>query len=163
MAVEQRTVDKQTLFRVTSGRIACSIVDLILRHLSSLISRPLNSQIKQYYTVHMFSVLARMDVPTYDDPLIQRQLEQAFPTSSRHSVVWRTVVGCMHVVTTSVMLVSQLSVLFNVLKHQPDGPLFALLSFSQPFLKWGSEQNHPLFTRGKYFFSFAGLTFLIDF
>ncbi|KIK60425.1 hypothetical protein GYMLUDRAFT_43735 [Collybiopsis luxurians FD-317 M1] len=146
-AVEKRTVDKHLLFQVASGRIVSSIVELLLNHLSVLVSRPLNAQIKQYYTQHMFGVLARMDVPTYDDPMIQRQLEQAFPSSSRNSIVWRTVVSSTHVGTTAVRLISQLSVLFNVLKNQKDGPLFALLSFSQPLLRWGSDFNDELYTR----------------
>ncbi|KAF9072247.1 P-loop containing nucleoside triphosphate hydrolase protein [Rhodocollybia butyracea] len=145
-AVENRTVDKQLLFQVAASRVACSLADLVLRHFSNLISRPLNTRIKQYYTIHMFGVLARLDVPTYDDPLIQRQLEQAFPTNSRQSIVWRTVVGTIHIGSTAVMLISQLSVLFRVLKDQQDGPLLALLSFAHSLLSWTSD-NNSLFTR----------------
>ncbi|KAJ4473834.1 P-loop containing nucleoside triphosphate hydrolase protein [Lentinula aciculospora] len=146
IAVEQRTVNKRLLFLVASSRVACSIADLILRHINTLISRPLNTRIKQYYTVHMFSVLARLDVPTYDDPLVQRQLEQAFPTNSRQSVIWRTVVGVINMGSTALMLVSQLFVLFSVLRNQQDGPLIALLSFSHSLLSSGSD-TQSLFTR----------------
>ncbi|KAE9391323.1 P-loop containing nucleoside triphosphate hydrolase protein [Gymnopus androsaceus JB14] len=145
-AVEQRTVDKQLLLRVASSRVACSIIELLLNHVSTLVSRPLNTRIKQHYTIRMFAVLARLDVPTFDDPLVQRQLEQAFPTSSRHSVVWRTVVSSIHMGSTAVMVVSQLSVLFNVLKNQQDGPLLALLSFSHSLLSWTTD-THSLFSR----------------
>ncbi|KAF5388615.1 hypothetical protein D9757_004773 [Collybiopsis confluens] len=146
-AVEKRTVDKQLLFRIASGRIASSLAELVLNHVTTIVVRPLNSQIKQYYTVHMFGVLARMDVPTYDDPLIQRQLEQAFPSGSRNSIVWRTVATCIHVVTSAIRLLSQLSVLYSVLNKQKDGLLFAFLSFSQPLLAWGSGYNAGIFTR----------------
>ncbi|KAJ3719796.1 P-loop containing nucleoside triphosphate hydrolase protein [Lentinula raphanica] len=145
-AVEHRTVDKLLLLRVASSRVACSIADLILQHLSKIISRPLNARIKRYYTVHMFHVLARLDVPTYDDPLVQRQLEQAFPTNSRQSVIWRTVVGVIHMGSTTIMLVSQLSVLLNVLRNQRDGSLLAFLSFSHSFIS-SNQVTHTLFTR----------------
>ncbi|KAJ3931351.1 MAG: P-loop containing nucleoside triphosphate hydrolase protein [Lentinula lateritia] len=146
-AIEQRTVDRQLLFRVASSRVACSIADLILQHMSKRISRPLNARIKQYYTVHMFSVLARLDVPTYDDPLVQRQLEQAFPSNSRQTVIWRTVVGVINMGSTAIMLLSQLSVLSNVLKNQQDGTLIAILSFSHSILS-SSSDTQSLFTRG---------------
>lgn len=140
-AVEHRSVDKQLLFRVASSRVACSILELLLNHLSTLVSRPLNTRIKQHYTIRMFAVLARLDVPTFDDPLVQRQLEQAFPPSSRQTLVWRTVVSSIHMGSTAVMVVSQLSVLFNVLKNQQDGPLLALLSFSHSLLSWSTDTN----------------------
>lgn len=128
--------------------------------MSKRISRPLNARIKQYYTVHMFSVLARLDVPTYDDPLVQRQLEQAFPSNSRQTVIWRTVVGVINMGSTAIMLLSQLSVLSNVLKNQQDGTLIAILSFSHSILS-SSSDTQSLFTRGMLLFSFGfkGMTF----
>ncbi|KAJ3986368.1 P-loop containing nucleoside triphosphate hydrolase protein [Lentinula detonsa] len=146
IAVEQRTVDKKLLISVALSRVACSIAELFLQHSNRIVSQPLNARIKQYYTVHMFNVLARLDVPTFDDPLVQRQLEQAFPTSSRHSVIWRTVAGVVNMGSTTVMLVSQLSVLLNVLRDQQDGLLIAFLSFSHSFFLTGSS-NRSLFTR----------------
>ncbi|KAF9062259.1 P-loop containing nucleoside triphosphate hydrolase protein [Rhodocollybia butyracea] len=141
-AIENRTVDKKLLFSVAGSRIACSIADLILRHFSNLVSRPLNRRIRHYYTVHGFGVLARLDVPTYDEPLIRQQISRAFSVTSGQSIVWRTVVHCVHIGSTAVMLVSQLSVLFRVLKDQQDGPLLALLSFLHSLLARMGHTNH---------------------
>lgn len=146
IAVEQRTVDKILLFKIVAGRIICSLVSLILNHLFILISHPLNTLIKEHYTIHMFGVLAHLDVPTFDDPLVQRQLKQA--SSSRHSIVWNTVINATSIGSTAVMLVSQLSVLLHVLKDQQDGPLLAALSLSY-FLFTRGFTKHSLHTRGK--------------
>ncbi|KAF9072268.1 P-loop containing nucleoside triphosphate hydrolase protein [Rhodocollybia butyracea] len=136
-AIEKRTVDKQLLFKVAASRVACSLGEVILQHFSRVISRPLNTRIKQYYNIHMFGALARLDVPTYNDPSIQRQHEQAFPsTDLPQSVVWKTVVGSVNLGSTVVMLISQLTVMFRVLKDQHDGPLLAFLSLLNSVMSW---------------------------
>lgn len=52
-----------------------------------------------------------------------------------------------HLMTTVIQLVSQLSVLIRVLKGQRDGPLLALLSFSEALFQ-RSAIREPFFHRG---------------
>jgi hypothetical protein len=145
--VEQRTVDKALLFQVATGRFACSLVTRVLRYTKQRLAVPLNTRIKQYYSVHMFHAMARLDLPTFDDPKVQRQLELSFPTSSRSSVAWDTVTMILHLVSTALQLISQLSVLTRVLNDQRDGPLLAFLSFSEALFQRGAVRD-PFFQRG---------------
>ncbi|KXN84813.1 Putative multidrug export ATP-binding/permease protein YgaD [Leucoagaricus sp. SymC.cos] len=101
----------------------------------------------EYYSVHMFHAMARLDLPTFDDPKVQRQLESSFPTSSRSSIAWDTVTMILHIMTTAIQLVSQLSVLVRVLNNQRDGPLLALLSFAEALFQ-RSAIREPFFHRG---------------
>lgn len=83
--------------------------------------------------------MARLDVPTFDDTAVQRQLEQSFPPDSRSSVAWDTVVVTLHIFSTVLQLISQLSVLNGVLRGQRDGLLLAVLSFSHTLFFWSFE------------------------
>jgi hypothetical protein len=87
--------------------------------------------------------MSRLDVPTFDDPAVQRQLNQAVPTDHAHSnIAFRAVTTTLRVFATAVQLLSQLSVLINLLKGQPDGILLAFLSFAHGFVQW-IKTNKP--------------------
>jgi hypothetical protein len=100
----------------------------------------------------MYHAMARLDLPTFDDPKVQRQLESSFPTSSRSSIAWDTVTMIFHIMTTAIQLVSQLSVLIRVLNNQQDGPLLAFLSFTEALFQ-RSAIREPFFHRGGKSFS----------
>jgi hypothetical protein len=147
-AIETRTVDKAVLIRVAAGRTACTIVARILRYVQSRIKSPLNMSIKQFYAQHLFRSMARIDVPTFEDSAIQRQLESAWsPWGS--SIPWSTVCMTTGVAMTAIRLVSQLSVLSAVLREQQDGPLLAILTFVQSLSNWyNSRLRMPLSSSG---------------
>ncbi|KAJ8595027.1 P-loop containing nucleoside triphosphate hydrolase protein [Rhizopogon salebrosus TDB-379] len=135
-AIETRTVDKAVLIRVAAGRTACTIVARILRYVQSRIMSPLNLSIKRFYIQLLFRSMARLDVPTFEDSAIQRQLESTWSASWGSSVAWSTVSMTTGVAMTVIRLVSQLSVLSAVLREQQDGPLLASLTFVQSLSNW---------------------------
>ncbi|KAJ8582269.1 P-loop containing nucleoside triphosphate hydrolase protein [Rhizopogon salebrosus TDB-379] len=144
-AIETRTVDKAVLIRVAAGRTACTIVARILRYVQSRIMSPLNLSIKQFYIQHLFRSMARLDVPTFEDSAIQRQLESTWSTSWGSSIAWSTVCMTTGVAMTAIRLVSQLSVLSAVLREQQDGSLLAILTFVQSLSDWyNSRLRMPL-------------------
>ncbi|KAF9266927.1 P-loop containing nucleoside triphosphate hydrolase protein [Marasmius fiardii PR-910] len=141
-AIEHRTVDKDLLFHIALGRVLCSSVTIFFDWGKTRLARYLNLLIKQYYSGHMFQTMARLDVPTFEDSGIQRQLEQVFTPDSRTSIAWEVVTVAVRLFTTVLQLASQLSVLVTVLKHQRDGPLLAVLSFSQTLFTWGTQSPY---------------------
>ncbi|GLB36684.1 putative (ABC) transporter [Lyophyllum shimeji] len=130
-AVDKRTVDKRLLFEIAAGRLACLFLSRLLRHVRTRCVTPLNHRIKQFYAIHSFRAMARLDVPTFEDDAVQRQLEQAVAPMSHTTIAWDTVATTLRAVTTVVQLVSQLSVLASVLSGQRDGVTLALLSCAQ--------------------------------
>lgn len=87
--------------------------------------------------------MSRLDVPTFADPAIQGQLHQAVPTGQAHgSKAYGAVATIIRVFATVIQLLSQLSVLFNLLKGQPDGYLLAFLSFAHGLVQW-MKTNKP--------------------
>lgn len=94
--------------------------------------------IKQFYAGHIFRSMARLDVPTFEDPVVQRQLETIGGSPWGSTIAWGTIQLTTGVVMTFIRLLSQFSVLFAVLREQQDGPLLAVLSFSQSIFNWYS-------------------------
>lgn len=137
-AIDERKVNTNILFQIAAGRVACSLFTRLLRYCKNQVSVPLNSRIKQYYSVHIFHAMARLDVPTFDDDAVQRQLEQSFSPSSRSSIAWDAIVMTIQIYGTALQLISQVSVLAGVLRGQRDGFLLAILSFSYGFFRWNS-------------------------
>jgi hypothetical protein len=121
VAVDQRTVDKELLFRVAGGRLGCTMASRLLSYCRDRVQNPLNKRIKQHYSTHIFHAMARLDVPTFDDPAVQRQMESAWSTTGRSSVCWDTIQMASGVMSTVIRLLSQVSVLVSVLRNQNDG------------------------------------------
>ena len=121
----------------------------LLQYAESRIIIPLNNSIKQFYAGHLFRSMARLDVPTFDDSAVKRQLESAQSTPWGSSVAWTTVQMVTSIVMTGIRLVSQLSILFTVLREQQDGPLLAMLSFAQAIFNWYCDRRQVLNSLGR--------------
>lgn len=142
IAVDRRTVDFNWLFSVTTARLICSLLQRIFEHINYRLTVPLNIRIKHHYDVHMFHAVSRLDVPTFDDMAVQRQIEQALsggPSSS--SVAWSLVSKVAKLGGMMVQLVSQVGVLVKVLGGQRDGYLLAVLSFGQAIFRWTNRKT----------------------
>ena len=100
----------------------------------------LDQRIKAHYSSHIFEAYARLDLPTFEDPMVQRQLEAA--AGGRTSVAWDTVQMLSNTFSHLIRLVSEVTVLINVLRDQRDGTLIALLSFIPPCLQWLRIQQY---------------------
>jgi hypothetical protein len=145
-AIDERTVDKKMLLYVSVGRMTCNLVAHILAHAKQRVEIPVKIRIKNYYSMHIFNSMARLDVPTFEDPLIQRRLEDATPdTIRRNSIAWETVRVLSGLGSTAVRLVSQLFVLVSVLRDQRDGPIFAIVHFAQMlYSHYQASNSYPL-------------------
>ena len=135
-AIDTRTVDEQVLLRISAGRVACSVAKRFLNYFKSRLSYILNARLKQHFSVHLFHARARLDLPTFEDPAVQRQLEAASSMSSHGSIAWDTVNMVVGAGSTSIQIVSQVSVLASVLRGQQGGLLLAALSFAQSVFDW---------------------------
>lgn len=140
MAIDTRTVDTDFLVRISVGRMACAVLGRLLNHAKTTISYPLSKRLKQHYTTHLFYARARLDLPTFEDPAVQRQLEAA-SHSSGSGVAWDTFFMTTSTVSTAVRIISEVSMLAAVLRDQPDGTLLATITLSQSILDWFSKSR----------------------
>ena len=89
----------------------------------------LNGRIRQFYSAHIFHSVARLDVPTWDDPVVSAQIEAVIPKDS-NTIAWAAITCLVQTGSTFVRLFSQTAVLIGVLREQRDGLLLSLLSFA---------------------------------
>ncbi|THH30401.1 hypothetical protein EUX98_g3800 [Antrodiella citrinella] len=127
VAVDTRTVNKTLLMQITVGLVVIKIVHKIIEHARNFIYYPLSSRLRQYYSLHLFHARARLDVPTFDDEAVQRQLH-AVSQVQGNSVAWSTIDAISSLASLTLSIVTQASVLWSVLKDQPDGLLLAALT-----------------------------------
>ncbi|KAF9524673.1 P-loop containing nucleoside triphosphate hydrolase protein [Crepidotus variabilis] len=134
-AVDHRKVDTSLLMRVAVGNMVASLASRTLQYAQQRIATPLHLHIKAYYSVHIFHAMSRLDVPTFEDPAVQRQIELSLPRHAHSSTAFDAVTASLRVITTAIQLISQFTILLNVLQDQPDGLLLAIFSFAHAFFQ----------------------------
>ncbi|KAF9478549.1 P-loop containing nucleoside triphosphate hydrolase protein [Pholiota conissans] len=139
-AVDARTVDPHALAHVSTVLVLASAATRLLAHLKDRIAGPLHLRIKNYYAVHIFHAIARLDVPTFDDPAVTRQLERAFPPHSSN-IAFRALSASFSLFSHLLQLLSQLSVLLTVLSDNPDAPLLAILCCSTAYFQFSRDSQ----------------------
>ena len=129
VAVDKRAVDTDFLIKIACGRVLCAAVEQILETASQKISVTLNRRIRRFYSVHIFHSMARLDVPTWDDPVVTAQIQNA-TAEDLNLTAWTAIKSVVQTVTILLSLFSETAVLVSVLHEQRDGFLLSLLSFS---------------------------------
>ena len=138
-AVDTRHVDKEMLLTVAGGRLACSLLHRLCEHLRNRTILPLNLRIRSFYSAHIFHSYLRLDVPTFDDPIVQGRLESASQFQS--NVAWDTMQAMTQAFSIVLRMIAELSVLASVLRDQKDTVLLAALCFIPPTLQWFRRQK----------------------
>ena len=165
-AVDKHTLDPGHLLRVVCGRALCSAADHFLSYTRNALSSALNRCCRQYYSTHIFHAMARLDVPTWDDPAVASQINALSPRRPSRTISWAVIVTFVETVSVVLRMLSQTVVLFGVLRGHKEGFLFALLTLASHFVSYlnlsftyGLSRSRKAFT----FFTFADwLTDLIS-
>ena len=122
-------MDTDFLTKIAGGRVLCAVAEQILDTASEKVSVTLNLRISRFYSAHIFHSMARLEVPTWDDPVVAAQMRGTRP-EDEDSVAWNAIISVVQTVSFFVKLFSQTAVLVIVLHEQRDGLLLSLLSFS---------------------------------
>lgn len=138
-AIERHTIDSTVLIHAAVGHLTCKFASRLLQYGRRLIVLPMDRSMEQFYAGHIFHSTARLDLPTMEDPAVQKQLDSVMPNWS-HSVAWETIEVSTNIVMTLISMFSQLLVLFAVLQEQQDGLLLIILGCSRPIFRWYSRQ-----------------------
>ncbi|KAI0042884.1 P-loop containing nucleoside triphosphate hydrolase protein [Auriscalpium vulgare] len=127
IAVDERTVDRQFLFKIAGGRVACALARRCLSHFMSKLFAALNGRIRLHFSTHIFHIMARLDVPTFEDPVVSQQLSSSVSTSSRSNVAWEAISSLFNIGSAGLRLLAQSLVLVAVLREQRDGFFLAFI------------------------------------
>ncbi|KAI0301013.1 HlyB/MsbA family ABC transporter, partial [Multifurca ochricompacta] len=139
-AVDKRAVDKRLLFQIAGGRVLCVAAEHLLYCAMRKLSNILNGRIRRFYSAHIFHAMARLDVPTWDDPAVSAQIDAVVP-KGRNTVAWVAITTLVQTGSTFLRLFSQTAVLIGVLRDQRDGLLLSLLSFTSDALSFFGLSN----------------------
>jgi hypothetical protein len=143
-AIDKRTVDHQALIRVASARGACTMITGISSHFGSRLYRELEKRIARYYRLRLFRAIARLDLPTYEDPVVQRQLE-ATQVFGRSTAATNAIHAIIDLSGTVIESLAQVVVVYSVLREQPESALMVLVIFLSkiaPYFVRGGGSSH---------------------
>lgn len=139
-AIERHTVDSTVLTHAAIGHLACKFASRLLRYAQPFVVLPMDMSMKQFYAGNIFHSTARLDLPTMEDPAVQKQLFSVMPNWC-HSVAWEIIEVSMRIVMTFISVPSQLLVLFTVLHEQQDGLLLIILGCLRYMVLWYTKPN----------------------
>ncbi|KAI0757785.1 HlyB/MsbA family ABC transporter [Daedaleopsis nitida] len=141
VAIDTRTVDKEQLIRISIGTGACTIASWFLSRVQRGVVHPLNGRIRRWWAVHSFHAQARLDLPTFEQGHVRRQLNQTSDNYRGQAVVWQTLELVTDILSAVMQLLAQLVVLFQVLRGHRDGVMLGLLTLFSETLYWISKTS----------------------
>ncbi|KAH8996474.1 P-loop containing nucleoside triphosphate hydrolase protein [Lactarius hatsudake] len=126
-AIDNRAIDTRLLFWVAGGRALCTAVELALGYASEKVITSFDARARQFYSGSIFHSMARLDVPTWDDPAVSSQVRQNTPDTP---IVLSAIMTVVETGTAFLRLFSEGAVLLRILQDQGDGSLLALASLA---------------------------------
>ena len=116
---------------------------MLLTRARQHVEAPLNARIRRWYALHSFGARARLDLPTYAQSAVQRQLSDASDNMWGQTVVWQTLELATDIVSAAAQVLASVVVLFQVLmaSEQSDGMMLAGLTVFAETFYWMSEMN----------------------
>jgi len=157
-------MDPTVLTHAAVGHLACKVVSRLLQYARYFVVFPVDISIKQLYAGYIFHSTARLDLPTMEDPAVQKQLYSAMPTW-RNSVAFEAIEVLTSSVTIFISVLSQFLVLFTVLHQQQDGLLLIFLGCSRSLVLWytkpssSSSSGRSMYSRNSEHLSEPGMQF----
>ena len=135
--MDERRLDEKLLMFASAGRIYCAIADACLEYWEEKLRIPIDLLIQEHFDKEVFSVMARLDVPTGDDKAVKARLEGATARASggHYSSVWGSLLVILDMATAVTRLASELGLLVKVVGSQRDGTSFAMAHLGQELIR----------------------------
>jgi hypothetical protein len=128
-AIDYRAVDTHFLFWVAGGRALCTAAEHALGYALAKVSTAINERSHKLYSGRIFRSMARLDVPTWDDPSVSSHFSTHRPRMpTTETVAWAAIVALVETGSAFLRMFSEAAVLFRVLWEQGDGSLLVLAS-----------------------------------
>lgn len=127
----------------------CTVVERLLSFAQEELQHPMKTRLQQYYQVHIAHARARLDVPTFGDAVVERQLNDVvlgyFPNAA-----WSTFEMMASALTITVQTTGQVMVIIRVLKAQPGGLLVAAaIAIAHSGFRLANNRSEYLFRTGR--------------
>lgn len=137
MAMDERRVDEKLLISAFIGRLCCALAKALLRFWEQKLQVPLDLLMREHFDKTVFNIRTDLDVPTYDDKIVQGRLEATSRDSyGSRGVAWESLSVVLGLFSSFTRLVTELCVLAKVVGSQQDGISFAVVHLSQELSKF---------------------------
>ena len=137
MAIDERRVDDELLIFTSMGRLCCIIAKALLGYWEQKLQVPLDLLMREHFDKNEFGVRADLDVPTYDDKVVQGRLEATSRGShGSRGIAWESLSVILGLFSSVARLVTELCVLAKVVGSQQDGISFAVVHLCQELSKF---------------------------
>ncbi|KAF5332651.1 hypothetical protein D9611_005204 [Ephemerocybe angulata] len=110
VAMEERKVDKDALFRIGAGRVITAFMQQVLLDSVTFLGDRFNRRVRDGFALRHFQLSARLDIPTYHD-----KLHQLHSLQYGYRSVWAVFETAISAISTAVNLVAHTAVLYRVL------------------------------------------------
>ena len=136
MAIDERRLDEQLLIFASVGRLCCVVARGFLEYLEQKLRIPLDQLIGEHFEENGFGVWADLDVPTYQDKIVQGKLEATLksrmkPRHGCNSIGWESLSVFIDLLSATIRLVAELAVLVKVAGSQQGGISFVIVHFGR--------------------------------
>ncbi|KAH9069743.1 HlyB/MsbA family ABC transporter [Lactarius deliciosus] len=138
-AIDNRAIDARLLFWVAGGRALCRAVELALGYASEKVITTFDARARQFYSGSIFHSMARLDVPTWDDPAVATQVRQSTPDTE--SIALSAIMTLVETGSAFLRMFSEGAVLLRVLQDQGDGSLLVLTSLASEAVAFFAFRN----------------------
>ncbi|EJD55701.1 P-loop containing nucleoside triphosphate hydrolase protein [Auricularia subglabra TFB-10046 SS5] len=135
-ALETQTINLRVVAMVIASKMLIRVLKLAMRKHANISTQLLRRRIQNHFIRHLVRVRARLDVPTFTDGPISRQLESA--TGSEHGEAaqgWGALSQFWDMVTTVMSLTLSLVVVFSMLWQNERVLPLACVAFVQPIFE----------------------------
>jgi hypothetical protein len=92
--------------------------------------------------------MARLDVPTWEDPAVSGQINGLFPRGL-HTTSWTVILTTVNTASAVLRMFSQVAVLVSVLKGHKDSLLFIVLTFTSNLLSFMNYSGYYELSRSR--------------
>ena len=126
-AIDKRAVDVNFLIWVAGGRALCTAVDQLLYCVLVRLDDAVDARSRKIYWGRIFRSMARLDVPTWNDPAVSSHISSLSPSGNNpDTVAWSAINVAVEMGSAFLRLFSEAAVLFRVLQDHGDGALVVL-------------------------------------
>jgi len=135
--MDERRLDEKLLIFTCIGRLGCAFCKAILGYCERKLQVPLDLLMREHFDKSVFNVRVDLDVPTYDDKVVQGKLEATSRGSQgTRGIAWESISVILGLFSSVTRLVTELGVLAKVVGSQQDGIYFAAVHLGQELSKF---------------------------
>ncbi|KAF8323977.1 P-loop containing nucleoside triphosphate hydrolase protein [Clavulina sp. PMI_390] len=132
--VKEETIDHKRFYHAAGSLLGWKLLELQLETVHRTHLRaPLKRRIDVYFGDLILKAQVRLDLPTFNDPVVKTKFKQLKPSSSRGQG-WKIFSGVFATLSSLMSIGSELVVLWTLLKEEDGGTTFALIAAIRPLV-----------------------------